>query len=69
MYSVLKDAFKDSECVCILAIKFNEFEHLNITVLWHIGLHTLSPIFSLDHIIEGGELELEVADDGVATLA
>ena len=41
---------------------------LNIAVLGHIGLQTLSPVFSLDHIIERGELELEVADDGVATL-
>ena len=59
---------KDSVCVyfgCqILLARF-----LNFAVLGHVGLHTLSPVLSLDHIIEGGELELEVADDGVATLA
>ena len=34
-------------------------------ILWHYlsGLQTLSPVFSLDDIIEGGKLELEVADD------
>ena len=50
-----------------LAISMN----LNLeTMLYSIGLqlHTLSPVFSLDNIVEGRKLELEVADDRVATL-
>lgn len=43
--------------------------NLNLeTMLYSIGLHTLSPVFSLDNIVEGRKLELEVADDRVATL-